>query len=98
MLDHPRQRYGDQTKTGKILSEFDRSPIQFILNVAQILVLVGGIFLISFRMGVFRTEFTYLQSTVTALAATVANGFDVQAKENEKIKNAIIEHTGKPIP
>jgi hypothetical protein len=73
--------------------------------MVQLIVLVGGIFLLSFRLGVFRAEFAQLQTKVSDLAATVANGINVQAKENErlageseKLKMAIIEHTRKPIP
>lgn len=97
MLGHPSQRYSDRKRTGKILSEFDRSPVQFILNIVQLLVLSAGLFVIGSQVGVFKTEFTYLQATVSDLARRVSTGFDVQAQENDKIKNAITDHTGKAI-
>lgn len=89
-------------------NEFTKGPLTFLMNAAQLIVLVAGLFWLGVHFGSFKTEFETLQKTVTTLGETVKNGFDACAAEDRKeeearrlddkrLENAIVDHTGKAI-
>lgn len=73
--------------------EFKQSPIQFLMNGAQIIFLIT----IAYNMGGFHAQFVELKKTVMSTIQKIEAGFEANAGDHKKISNAIILHTGKPI-
>ena len=89
-------------------NEFTKGPIAFLMNAAQLIVLVLGLFWLGVNFGSWKTEFIELQRNVAALTKTVTSGFDACAAEDKmiderrrledkRLENAIVDHTGKAI-
>jgi hypothetical protein len=89
-------------------NEFQRGPVQFLMNAIQIVVLVGGLVALGIQIGAFKEQVAALEKnfdsfctfTKTSFAAEAAEHCTMEERrrlEDKRIENAIVDHTGRPV-
>lgn len=88
-----------------VKNELERNPITFIINLAQLLILLGGLVTIGYKVGAFTSQVEFMKNNVSEVGKRLDDFLTVYADDKYKnnqnqeiIKNAISAHTGKPIP